>query len=710
MGLTASSTGLAAVDRGLIIHKQSQCERIIALAGNPNVGKSTLFNALTGMNQHTGNWPGKTVSTAQGRFRTVENSCVLVDLPGTCSLLAHSAEEEIARDFICFGEPDAVIIVCDATCLERSMNLVLQTLEAAPRVLVCVNLMDEARRKHIRIDLELLSARLGVPVIGTAARSRKTLASLTSALDSLLAVPEPRRIIRLRYSPDIESSVTRLMPFVRGLRYPDPRWLCLKLLENDASLQSALAERLGSDFFTPALLSAVAHEREMLAARAVTDDRLRDELASSAIRAAEELCRGAVTYEKQGCDRLDRRLDRVLTGRLFAFPVMLSLLAFVFWLTIYGANYPSRLLSSAFFRLQALLTELFTLLHAPDWLHGALVLGVYRTLAWVISVMLPPMAIFFPLFTLLEDAGYLPRVAYNLDRPFKSCHACGKQALSMAMGFGCNAAGVVGCRIIDSPRERLLAVLTNSFVPCNGRFPALIAVITMFFAVGTGVGSSLFSALLLTCTVLLGVALTFAVTRLLSQTLLRGKASSFTLELPPYRKPQLGRVIVRSIFDRTLFVLGRSAAVAAPAGLLIWLLANICPGGISLLSRFSAILDPAARLMGLDGVILMAFILGFPANEIVIPIIIMAYTSQGSLAELGNLSALRALFVAHGWTAGTAVSMLIFSLLHWPCSTTLLTIRKETGSTGWTLVAALLPTLCGVALCMLFTAAMRILG
>ena len=454
MGLTSSSTGLSAVDRGLIIHKQSPGDRIIALAGNPNVGKSTVFNALTGMNQHTGNWPGKTVATARGRFDTAQNSCVLVDLPGTFSLLAHSAEEEIARDFICFGKPDAVIIVCDATCLERSMNLVLQMLEAAPRVLVCVNLMDEARRRHIQIDLELLSARLGVPVVGTAARSRKTLASLTSALDALLAAPEPRKAHRLRYSPDIESSVTRLMPLVNASASPDPRWLCLKLLENDASLQAALAGQLGSSFFTSALLSAVSHEREMLAARGISDDKLRDELASSAIRAAEELCRGAVTYEKQGCDRLDRQLDRVLTGRLLAFPVMLLLLAFIFWLTIYGANYPSRLLSSAFFWLQTRLTELFSLLNAPAWLHGALVLGVFRTLAWVISVMLPPMAIFFPLFTLLEDAGYLPRVAYNLDKPFKSCRACGKQALSTAMGFGCNAAGVIGCRIIDSPRSR----------------------------------------------------------------------------------------------------------------------------------------------------------------------------------------------------------------------------------------------------------------
>ena len=380
---------------------------------------------------------------------------------------------------------------------------------------------------------------------------------------------------------------------------------------------------------------------------------------------------------------------------------MLLLLAFIFFLTIYAANYPSALLSAGLFWVQDRLTDLFTWLHAPAWLHGALVLGVYRVLAWVVSVMLPPMAIFFPLFTLLEDAGYLPRIAYNLDKPFQRCHACGKQALTMCMGFGCNAAGVVGCRIIDSPRERLLAILTNNFVPCNGRFPTLIAVITMFF-VGTAGGffSSALSALLLTAVILLGIFATFGITRLLSKTLLRGMPSSFTLELPPYRRPQIGKVIWRSLWDRTAFVLGRAAAVAAPAGLLIWLLANIKSGDVSLLQHCADFLDPFARLLGMDGVILMAFILGFPANETVIPIIIMTYMAEGSLTELAGLETMHALFTAHGWTAGTAVSVILFSLFHWPCSTTLLTVKKETGSLFWTLLAALIPTVVGCLACM----------
>ena len=388
---------------------------------------------------------------------------------------------------------------------------------------------------------------------------------------------------------------------------------------------------------------------------------------------------------------------------------MIALLAVVFWITITGANYPSELIANGLFWVQDRLTDFFLYINAPDWLHGILVLGVYRVLAWVVSVMLPPMAIFFPLFTLLEDAGYLPRVAYNLDKPFKRCSACGKQALCMSMGFGCNAAGIIGCRIIDSPRERLLAVLTNNFVPCNGRFPTLIAILTMFF-VGTAGGafSTLWSALLLTMVIVLGVMITFCVTKLLSTTILKGMPSSFTLELPPYRKPQIGKVIVRSIFDRTLFVLGRAVAVAAPAGLVIWLMANIFVGDVSILNHCASFLDPFANLMGLDGVILLAFFIGFPANEIVIPIVIMAYMSQGSILELDSLSQMKDLFVANGWTWITAISTILFSLNHWPCSTTLLTIKKETGSWKWTGLAAANPTVIGIVICIGFTTIARL--
>ena len=709
MGLTKSSVGIRAIDTGPAIQKLSPDDKVIALAGNPNVGKSTVFNALTGLNQHTGNWPGKTVTNAQGRCTAGGRSYVMVDIPGAYSLMAHSAEEEVARNFICFGEPDAVVVVCDATCLERNLNLVLQTLEISRRVVVCVNLMDEAERKGIKLDLELLSGRLGVPVVGTTARRKKSLRLLTDCLERVCSAPEPGEPFSVRYPDAIEDAVALLEPLVeeKSAGRLNSRWLSLRLLDQDDSLIREINACLGEDFLRDeALQSALGEAMALLRERGVENaDQLKDMTVAALIHSAEAICCGAVTCERSQYAETDRRLDRLLTGRLTGYPVMLALLALIFWLTISGANYPSQLLADGLFRVQDRLTELFEYLNAPDWLHGVLVLGAYRVLAWVVSVMLPPMAVFFPLFTLLEDAGYLPRVAYNLDKPFKRCCACGKQALTMCMGFGCNAAGVVGCRIIDSPRERLLAILTNNFVPCNGRFPTLIALLTMFFVGTTGGGlSPVLSAVLLTAAIVLGVGITFAVTKLLSETLLRGVPSSFTLELPPYRKPQIGKVLVRSVFDRTLFVLGRAAAVAAPAGLVIWLMANITAGGVSILAHCAAFLDPFARLMGLDGVILLAFILGFPANEIVIPIIIMAYTAQGSILELDSLAQMKQLFVQNGWTWVTAVSVMLFSLNHWPCSTTLLTIKKETGSLKWTALAAAIPTGVGVALCILFNA------
>jgi ferrous iron transport protein B len=364
-----------------------------------------------------------------------------------------------------------------------------------------------------------------------------------------------------------------------------------------------------------------------------------------------------------------------------------------------------------FFYLQDKLTELFLWAGAPDWLHSMVVMGIYRTLAWVVAVMLPPMAIFFPLFTILEDLGYLPRIAFNLDNFFKKACACGKQALTMCMGFGCNAAGIVGCRIIDSPRERLIATLTNVFVPCNGRFPTLITIGTIFIG-GTvgGAFRSVVSTLTLTGVVLFGILMTLLISKILSKTLLKGLPSSFTLELPPYRKPQIGRIIVRSIFDRTLFVLGRAAAVAAPAGLVIWIMSNVTVNDVSLLSYAAGFLDPFGRLMGLDGYIIMAFILGFPANEIVIPIILMSYLSSGTIFELDNLEDLRNVLVSNGWNSLTGVCMMLFSLMHFPCCTTLWTIKKETGSFKWTLAAFVIPTVIGIAACMLVAGAARLFG
>ncbi len=697
MGLTKNSTGLGAAGGDVALVKESPDQRTTALAGNPNVGKSTVFNALTKMRQHTGNWPGKTVSTAQGRCRRQGRDYVLVDLPGCYSLLSHSAEEEAARDFLCFGGADCAVVVCDASCLERNLNLALQVLELKPNALLCVNLLDEARRKGVAVDLPQLSRLLGVPVVGTAAREGQGLEELLDQVERLCAHPLPQRERPLvEYGPRLEELIQRLLPRAEQLaqgKVP-ARWLALRILDGGGSLDQALAQGLGQNPAEDPEIQDILRQAGSLA-------EVRDQIAACTVSRAEELA-GAVTRTGGGYSQRDRKLDRLLTSPLTGFPIMLLLFLLIFWLTIAGANVPSQLLSQGLFWLGDRLREGFLTLGPPQWLTGLLWDGMYKTLAWVVAVMLPPMAIFFPLFTLLEDLGYLPRVAFNMDRCFQCCGACGKQSLTCCMAFGCNAAGVVGCRIIDSPRERLIAMLTNNFIPCNGRLPMLISLISLFFlGAAGGLGASVLSALLLVGVIGLGLLMTFAVSKFLSATLLKGTPSSFTLELPPFRRPQTGKVIVRSIFDRTLFVLGRAAAVAAPAGLVIWLMANVQVAGASLLAHCAGFLDPFARLFGLDGVILLAFILGLPANEIVIPLIIMAYLAQGSLVELSDPLALRALLVENGWTWVTALCTIVFSVMHWPCSTTCLTIRKESQSWKWTALAVLIPTVCGLGLCFL---------
>ena len=653
--MTAGASVDASAPGGLAVQRRSGDDRVVALAGNPNVGKSTIFNALTGMKQHTGNWPGKTVVNAQGRCRHNGREYVLVDIPGCYSLMAHSVEEEVARDFICFGGPDAVVVVCDATCLERNLNLVLQVMEAMPRVAVAVNLMDEARKKRLTPDLKKLADRLHVPVIGTTARSNQGLMELMQALEQLSAQPERPHAHLVRYPAYIEQAISMLDPAVETAlagceKRVDVRWFCARLLDANAGLLDAARAYLGFDVTSaPGVAEAMAAVHAGLEEQGISKQRLQDDLAAAFVTTAERIAQEVrVNSQRERC-RLDRRLDRLFTSKATGFPIMLLMLLGIFWLTITGANAPSQMLADGLFYLEDQLALGMARIGANQLLVDLLVHGVYRVMAWVVSVMLPPMAIFFPLFTLLEDFGYLPRVAFNLDRCFKCCAACGKQALTMCMGFGCNAAGVTGCRIIDSPRERLIAIITNSFVPCNGRFPTIISLITLFLIGGTtGMLGSLLGALLLVGAIVFGVGMTLLVSKLLSLTVLKGAPSSFTLELPPYRPPQVGKVIVRSVVDRTLRVLGRAVIAAAPAGLIIWALANIPAGdGVALLTHITQFLDPFARLLGMDGTILTAFILGLPANEIVVPIIIMAYTAQGSLFALEG-AALHALFVQNG--------------------------------------------------------------
>ena len=714
MGLTNASTGTGALGKELRINKTTPNDKIIALGGNPNVGKSTVFNNLTGLNQHTGNWPGKTVTNAQGNYSYKNNNFILVDIPGTYSLMSNSVDEEVARDFICFGNPNTTVIVVDATCLERNLNLVIQTLEITSKVVVCVNLMDEAKRKGISINLQELSRQLGVPVVGTSAVKAKSLNELMDAVLDVASNKNNPNIITIVYEELIENAIFKVEDVVKSKLQNrlNSRWVALKLIDGDKTLLSSINKYLNFNLTEEdELMKQVYETRSLLNSQGIDSDTFRDKIVTQLVRTAEKISSTVVSVKNKNYNDTDRKIDKYLTSKKFGIPIMILLLSVVFWLTITGANIPSKIIGNGLFWVEDRLTDFFTWLGTPMWVDGLLVKGMYRTLAWVVAVMLPPMAIFFPLFTLLEDLGYLPRVAFNLDNYFKKSCACGKQALTMCMGFGCNAAGIIGCRIIDSPRERLIAIITNNFVPCNGRFPTLIAIITMFFAgIIVGPFQSVISTLILTSVIILGVVMTLTISKILSKTILKGIPSTFTLELPPYRKPQVGKVIVRSIFDRTLFVLGRAVVVAAPAGMVIWTMANIHIGNLSVLAHCANFFDPFARLIGLDGYILMAFILGFPANEIVVPIIIMSYMSTGNILELDSLNQLKNLLISNGWTWLTAICVMLFSLMHWPCATTCLTIKKETQSLKWTLISFLIPTITGIVICFIVASTVRIIG
>ncbi len=611
---------------------------LVALIGNPNTGKSTVFNRLTGMRQHTGNWPGKTTALAEGVFDEGGKTFKIVDLPGTYSLETADNDEQVVSEFLRSTEPDLTIVVADATALERNLLLCLQVMAIHGKVIVALNLIDEAQSRGIKVDCEKLEAALGLPVIPMAARRGQGIGELRrKALE--MAKGAPQREV------------------VPGAKLPGSEDLYLKANRIVKECVSSFAPRFGIDW------------------------------------------RGG--------------LDWLLTSRWTAFPIMFLIFALVLWLTIQGANYPSSLLDQLLVGWgHPQLKSLVDATGAPAWLSGVLVDGMYLAGAWVIAVMLPPMAIFFPMFTLLEDLGYLPRVAFNMDGLFSRAGAHGKQALTMAMGYGCNAAGVVAARIIESPRERLVAILTNNFALCNGRWPTLILLASLFVAPLAPEGwGSLASMGAVLAVALLGVVLSLVSAWMLSKTLLKGEHCSFHLEIPPLRSPCLWQIIYTSLIDRTLFVLWRAVVFAVPAGAVIWLVANVSIAGAPLAYWLVEGLSPLGWLMGLNGVILLAYIIAVPANEIVVPTILMltltlsgavAGNGSGMLFEPEEAGSVRAMLEASGWTTLTALSMMLFCLCHNPCSTTIYTVYKETKSLRWAFWSAAMPLGFGLVLCTLF--------
>ncbi len=673
-------------------------EFTIAVAGNPNVGKSTVFNALTGLKQHTGNWTGKTVDNAVGGFKIGDKKYTLVDIPGTYSLMSHSPEEQIARDYIVFGDAYKVTVVCDGTNLERNLNLCLQIMEIHKNVSICVNLMDEAQKKGIKIDLKGLSKCLNVPVFGTTARKRGQIKSIKENM--------VKKSFREYYAPDypeiLTDAIEILTPILKekGIENININWLSLQIILNNTDILKKAEEYLGLNILGDIeILNAKANALEMLKNEGVNANDIEDMVALTFFKKAEEICKNNVknpaTYRG-----LDKKADRILTGKFTGIALMLLLLMLILWLTVSGANYISEILSSGLSVVEKGVELLLRNLGVGERVIYTIIEGFLRVPFWVSAVMLPPMLLFFPLFTYLEDLGYLPRVAFNLDKPFNRCGSCGKQSLTMCMGLGCNAVGVTGCRIIDSKRERLLAILTNSLVPCNGRFPSIVTIISVFIVTISGFWGEVLASLTLTGFIISGILATFLITKLLSKTLLKGESTPYILELPSFRKPQLGKIIVRSVKDRVVFVFMRALSVALPAGIVIFMLGNVTVDNKSILNFVADFLDPFASLLGLDGIILLAFILGFPANEIVLPIILMGYLSNGTLTEISDLNSIREILVSNGWSIKTAVCTVVFTLFHWPCSTTLLTIKKETKSLKWTAAAFILPTALGIFLCM----------
>lgn len=671
----------------------------IALSGNPNVGKSTVFNALTGLKQHTGNWTGKTVDVALGEYKYKENTYTIIDVPGTYSLTPHSKEECVARDFLCFNEYDKILVVCDATSLERNLYFIEQVKELEKEIVVAVNLLDEAKKKGISINLDLLSYELGVKVVGLEARNNIGIEELKKVLSD----NNKKEYKPIKYQRAIENAVEIIYSAIYKykLKNLSKRWLTLRMLDGDNEFFKSLKEYLGYDIReNKRIMKSIDYAYKSLQENGIDQETFLELIAESLYKKAESVSEKVTLICKTKKECRDLKIDKFVTGKVTSYLVLFLMLFSIFYITIVGANIPSELLMKAFSFIEVFIYEKLNNLGVSSFINDMFISGGFRVLGWVVSVMLPPMAIFFPLFTILEDLGFLPRIAYVLDSKFQKSNTSGKQSLTICMGYGCNCVGVTGARIIDSKRERLIAILTNSLTPCNGRFPAIIKLISIFFVVGVPFGNALLSSLLLSVVIVVSIMVTLLLSNILSKTFLKGEKSHYILELPPYRKPQFTKVIIRSVLERTLSVLGRAVVVAFPAGVIIWLLLNV--GERNIINNIVSFLSPLGKLMGLDGEILTSFLLGLPANEIVLPICLMLYSNGNELISIESKEVITDILVNNFWSIKTAVSFILFSLFHFPCATTLITIYKETKSVKWLLLSFLLPTITGVVICTIF--------
>lgn len=600
----------------------------IILLGNPNVGKSTIFNKLTGLHQHTGNWPGKTVEVFSGKFKYKSKEYHITDLPGTYSFFPASEDERVTCDFVMQNSQNLCIVVCNALAIERGLILALQAMDLCQNVIICINLIDEAERKGVVINTGLISERLGIPVIETSIKDRTS----------------KKRLLEEIYKFSQKTTETSKLKTV--------------------------------EYY---------------------------------VEKAEEICHGAIKLSQNDIDKTDRKIDRIVMGKYSSVLILAILLCLIFYLTITFAGYPSQLLSDFFEKVHRYIDNILSYSQIPTWLSSMISDGLLNVLFWVVSVMLPPMIIFFPLFALLEDSGYLPRVAYLTDNVFKKCGSCGKQTLTMCMGLGCTCAGVSGCRIFSGEKEKIIATITNSLTPCNGKFPALFLLINIFIVTDSGfLSDNILGSFAFCMIILISFASTYINSFFISKKLFKDSKTPFCLELPSYRKPDFRKIISHSIVNKVFKILSRAIIVSAPAGILIWCLTHIDINEKSLFFWLTQLLDPFGKLLGLDGTILSGFILGFPANEIIMPIIIMGYQAKETLTNFDSLFELKKLLTDNGWNILTAINTIILTLFHWPCSTAVLTIKKETASLKWTAISIVIPTATGFLLCFITNVLFRL--